>query len=159
MAGLAHLGLGFALKLVAPEAPVVALVAGAEALDILCLPATLFRRGEAFVLAATHSLAASLVWSAAAMGIAAIAGADLRTILVLGLAVFSHWILDFITHPMGAVIGKKPRKPAPPDLPLSFSAVSPKVGLGLYNHSFALSVVFDIGLTVAGVAAYVFRPF
>jgi hypothetical protein len=158
MAGLAHLGIGFALKLAAPEAPLIALVAGAEALDILCLPAMLFRRGEAFVLAATHSLAASLAWSAAAMGIAAIARADLRTILVLGLAVFSHWVLDFITHPMGAVMGKKPRKPIPPDLPLSFSASSPKVGLGLYNRSFALSVIFDIGLTAAGIAAYVFRP-
>jgi hypothetical protein len=159
MAGLAHLGVGFALKLVAPEAPVVALIAGAEALDILCLPAMLFRRGESFVLAATHSLAAALAWSAVAMGIAAIARADLRSIIVLGLAVFSHWVLDFITHPMGAVMGKKPRKPLPPDLPLSFSASSTKVGLGLYNHSFALSVVFDIGLTVAGVAAYVLRPF
>ena len=157
MAGLAHLGVGFALKLVAPEAPVVALVVGAEALDLLCLPAMLFRRGEFFVLATTHSLAASLAWSAVAMGVAAIAKADLRTILVIGLAVFSHWVLDFLTHPMGAVLGKKPRKPLPPDLPLSFSANSPKVGLGLYNHSFALSIVFDIGLTLIGIATFIFR--
>jgi hypothetical protein len=158
MAGLAHLGVGFALKLLAPEAPVVALVVGAEALDLLCLPAMLFRRGESFVLATTHSLAASIAWSVVAMGIAAIAQADVRTILVVGLAVFSHWILDFITHPMGAISGKKPRHPLPPDLPLSFSVHSPKVGLGLYNHSFAFAVSFDIVVTLIGIAAYVFHP-
>jgi hypothetical protein len=155
MAALAHLGIGFALKLVAPEAPLVALLAGAEALDILCLPALLFKRGNAFVLATTHSLAASLAWSAIAMIVAAAARADLRTILVLGLAVFSHWILDFITHPMGAVMGKKPRKPLPPDLPLAFSPSSTKVGLGLYNRSFAVSVIFDVGVTLMGLASYI----
>ena len=56
---------------------------------------------------------------------------------------------------MGAVFGAKPRKPLPPDLLLFFSANSPKVGLGLYNYSFLLSLIFDIGLTLIGIAAYV----
>jgi membrane-bound metal-dependent hydrolase YbcI (DUF457 family) len=152
MAGLAHLGVGFALKWAAPKAPVVALVAGAEALDLLCIPAMLSRQGDFFVLATTHSLAASLLWSAAAIGIAALAKADRRSAIMIGAAVFSHWVLDFITHPMGAIFGGKP---LPPDLPLLFTASSPRVGLGLYNSSYALAVAFDIGLTLAGIAAYV----
>jgi hypothetical protein len=152
MAGLAHLGVGFALKWAAPKVPVAALVAGAEVLDLLCIPAMLSRQGDFFVMASTHSLAASLAWSAAAMGVAAAAKADRRSTIVIGLAVFSHWVLDFITHPMGAVFGGKP---LPPDLPLFFTASSPRVGLGLYNYSYALAMVFDIGLTLAGIAAYI----
>jgi membrane-bound metal-dependent hydrolase YbcI (DUF457 family) len=152
MAGLAHIGVGFAMKWVAPKAPVAALVVGAEVLDLLCIPAMLSRQGDTFVMITTHSLAASLVWSAAAMGIAALAKADRRSAIMIGLAVFSHWILDFITHPMGAIFGGKP---LPPDLPLFFTASSPRVGLGLYNHSYALAVVFDIGLTLLGIAAYI----
>ncbi|MGO8692083.1 MAG: metal-dependent hydrolase [Rectinemataceae bacterium] len=157
MAGLAHIGVGFAISLLAPEAPVLGVVAAAEALDLLCIPAALCRRGSAFVLATTHSLPASIIWSGVAMGVAALAHADLRTILVIGLAVFSHWILDFITHPMGAIMGPKPRRPQPPDLPLGFSPASKKIGLGLYNYSFPVSVVFDLGVTVLGAAAYFLR--
>ena len=159
MAGLAHIGVGFALKLAAPEAPVVALVVSAEALDLLCIPAMLFKRGESFVLRMTHSFLASIIWSVVAMGIAALARADFRTVVVIGFAVFSHWVLDYVTHPMGAIFGEKPRKPLPPDLPLSFSANSRKVGLGLYNHSFAFSLVFDIGVTMIGVALFFLRSF
>jgi hypothetical protein len=93
----------------------------------------------------------AFVWSAAAAGIAALLRGGLRTSLVLGLAVFSHWILDFITHPMGAIFGGRP---LPPDLPLAFSA-SPRVGLGLYNSSYVLAVAFDLGLTLLGTAAYI----
>lgn len=159
MAGLAHLGLGFALTLAAPEAPAAAIVVSSEALDLLCIPALFFKKQGDFILKATHSLAGSLIWTGAAMGIAALTQADLRTILIIGIAVFSHWILDFITHPMGAVMGKKPRSPQPPDLPLTFSRNSKLVGLGLYNNSIVLSYIFDFGITLAGVGLFVYYFF
>src|SRR5512140_901574 len=151
MAGLAHLGVGFAMKWAAPKAPVAALVVGAELLDLLCIPAMLARQSDIFIMVTTHGLAAALIWSALAGGIAAVAKLDLRSSLAIGLAVLSHWLLDFITHPMGAIYGGKP---APPDLPL-LGSLSPKVGLGLYNHSYALALTFDIGVTLLGIAAYV----
>ncbi|PKL10048.1 MAG: hypothetical protein CVV51_00660 [Spirochaetae bacterium HGW-Spirochaetae-7] len=52
---------------------------------------------------------------------------------------------------MGAIFGGKP---LPPDLPLLFAG-SPKVGLGMYNRSYALAIAFDVWLTVAGIASYV----
>jgi membrane-bound metal-dependent hydrolase YbcI (DUF457 family) len=150
MAGLAHIGLGFALKWAGPKAPVIALAAAAEAVDLLCLPASLLG-GDAFVMASTHSLVAGLAWAALAMGIAALCKADRRSTLVIGLAVISHWFLDVLTHPMGAIYPSMKL----PDMPIGLSAGSPRLGLGLYNHSFALAMAFDLGITVLGVGAYV----
>jgi membrane-bound metal-dependent hydrolase YbcI (DUF457 family) len=150
MAGLAHLGVGFAMKWAAPKAPVTALVVGAELLDLLTIPEMLARQSDVFIMVTTHGLAAALIWSALAGRIAALAKLDLRSSLWIGLAVFSHWILDFITHPMGALFADK----ASPDLPL-LGPDSPRVGLGLYNHSYALAMAFDLGVTILGIAAYV----
>ncbi|MBB6481774.1 metal-dependent hydrolase [Spirochaeta isovalerica] len=159
MAGLAHIGVGFALTLAAPEAPAAAIVISAEVLDLLCIPAAFFKDRGSLIFKATHSLAGSLIWTAIAMGITAVLKADLRTVLVIGIAVFSHWILDFITHPMGAVMGEKPRKPQPPDLPLTFSDNSKLVGLGLYNNSVVLSYIVDLGVTLIGIGLFVYYFF
>jgi len=77
---------------------------------------------------------------------------DRRSGIVIGLLVFSHWVIDFITHPMGAIFGGTP---LPPDLPLFFNGSS-KVGLGLYNHSFTIAMVTDIGMLLTGIVIYVF---
>jgi hypothetical protein len=158
MAGIAHVGIGFALKWAAPKAPVIGLLAAAEALDLLTIPLLAVSVGTD-TLPLTHGLFMAVLWSLAAAALAALLRRDARTSLVLGLAVFSHWILDFITHPMGAIFGGEP---LPPDLPIFFAG-SPKVGLGLYNSSYGLAMAFDLGLTIAGIAAYVAfrkrRPF
>ena len=69
----------------------------------------------------SHSLPTALIWSA-------IAGLLYKTIwrvkasnsaaLIVGVAVFSHWILDFIAHPG--------------DLPLYDNTT--KIGLGMWNY-------------------------
>jgi len=150
MAGIAHVGVGFALKWAAPKAPVIGLLVAAEALDLLLIPLLAAPVGTD-TLSLTHGLFMAGVWSMAASALAALFRCDARTSLVIGFAVFSHWILDFITHPMGAIFGGKP---LPPDLPLFFAG-SPKVGLGLYNGSIGLAIVFDVGLTIVGAVAYI----
>ncbi|HUW68749.1 MAG TPA: hypothetical protein VMX33_00820 [bacterium] len=150
MAALAHVGVGLALKWAAPKAPVIALVVAAETLDLMMIP-LLAALANTDAMSLTHGLFMAGVWSIAAVLLAALLRCDARTSLVLGAAVFSHWILDLITHPMGAVFGGSP---LPPDLPLLFAG-SPRVGLGLYNYSYPLAIGFDLGLTVAGVVAYV----
>lgn len=67
----------------------------------------------------THSLVAALGWSAAAaLGYRAWKrAAPSGAVLLVGAAVFSHWVLDFLVHR--------------PDLPLWDDAA--KVGLGLWN--------------------------
>jgi hypothetical protein len=87
-----------------------------------------------------------VVWAVAGFGLAFLLTRDRRTSLVIGLLVLSHWVLDFVSHPMG--MGKE----LPPDLPLLFE-VSPKVGLGLYN-SVVAALITDFGLLTVGSAIY-----
>jgi hypothetical protein len=84
----------------------------------------------------THSLVAALLWSIAA-GVAyryLARSAARRAPLVVGLAVFSHWVLDFIVHR--------------PDLPLYDN--SARVGLGLWNAP-ALAFGLEAGLLFGGI--------
>src|SRR5258705_11302369 len=68
----------------------------------------------------THSLVAALLWSAGAATAYRLVGrpSGFRASLLVGGAVLSHWVLDFVVHR--------------PDLPLYDN--SAKVGLGLWNR-------------------------
>src|SRR4029077_5423878 len=91
----------------------------------------------------SHSLPTALIWSAlAALVYKAIwrAKASNSAALIVGAAVFSHWILDFIAHPR--------------DLPLYDNTL--KVGLGMWNYrdpEFAL----EIALLAGGILVYLAR--
>jgi hypothetical protein len=91
----------------------------------------------------SHSLPTALIWSAvAALGYKAIwrANASNSAAVVVGLAVFSHWVLDFIAHPR--------------DLPLYDNTM--KVGLGMWDYrdpEFAL----EIALLAGGIVLYLTR--
>jgi hypothetical protein len=156
MAGLGHIGFGFAAKPVAPKVHIVVLLIATELIDILWgfFYFTGIDRNRVGTDSSpwSHSLFMSVIWSILAALIAARIYRDHRSGIVVGLLVFSHWVIDFITHPMGAIFGGVP---LPPDLPLFFSGSS-RVGLGLYNHSFAIAVVTDIGMLVTGIVIYFF---
>jgi hypothetical protein len=94
----------------------------------------------------SHSLITAIAWSV----LAAIAYKAVCTrhscphsnsaALIIGVAVFSHWVLDFIAHPR--------------DLPLYDNTW--KVGLGMWNYrdpEFAL----EIALVVGGIVLYLAR--
>ena len=88
----------------------------------------------------THSLVAAVIWSIAAgvLYAALRKGASAVTAgVIIGLAVFSHWITDLIAHG--------------PDLALWFGG--PKVGLGLWN-SLLWTQVVEIGLLLVGGGLY-----
>lgn len=74
----------------------------------------------------SHSLATTLVWSLLA--------ALLWRRAIVGFAVLSHWILDFVTHR--------------PDLPLWPGG--PKAGLGLW-HSVPATVIVESALFALGI--------
>jgi hypothetical protein len=86
----------------------------------------------------SHSLAGALMWSVLFGGLYFAVRRHARNAVILGVAVFSHWILDFITHR--------------PDMPLWFSG-STYVGLGLWN-SLAGTLVVEISIFVVGVIVY-----
>jgi hypothetical protein len=85
----------------------------------------------------SHSLVMSVVWSVAFGGIYFAITRYGRGAVIIGVAVFSHWILDFITHR--------------PDMPLYPGG--PKVGLGLWN-SVGGTVIIESALYIAGVWIY-----
>jgi hypothetical protein len=146
-----HIAVGLAAKPVAPKAPLGALLFSATAIDTLWGVFALtgiesLDFSGASSLHWSHGLFMAVVWSLAGFVIAFLLTRDRRTSLVIGLVVFSHWVLDFVSHPMG--MGKE----LPPDLPLLFEG-SPKVGLGLYN-SLDAALITDFGLLAAGIAIY-----
>jgi len=85
----------------------------------------------------THSLAASLAWSVL-IGICCLRIRK-RESVILGLLVFSHWVLDVISHR--------------PDMPL-WPGSETMLGLGLWN-SVPATIAVECAMLAAGVALYV----
>jgi hypothetical protein len=94
----------------------------------------------------SHSLVAAIFWSlVAALIYKAVCGRQSRYYsksapLIIGLAVFSHWVLDLVAHPLDLAIYDN----------------TWKVGLGLWNYrdpEFAL----EIALLAGGIVLYLTR--
>jgi hypothetical protein len=91
----------------------------------------------------SHSLVAALIWSALAALVYKKfwqAKASNFAALLVGLAVFSHWILDFIAHPRDLAIYDNKWK----------------VGLGLWNYR-DLEFGLEVALLAGGIALYLAR--
>jgi membrane-bound metal-dependent hydrolase YbcI (DUF457 family) len=85
----------------------------------------------------THSLLSVVGWSLLAGLVFWLVHKSWRDAVVVGVAVLSHWVLDFITHR--------------PDLPLWPGG--PVVGLGLWS-SVPGTIVVEVGLFVFGLWLY-----
>ena len=87
----------------------------------------------------SHSLLGVLIWALLFGAVYYFIKKDLKTSLILGALVLSHWILDLITHR--------------PDLPLFLGSDSLLVGLGLWNSIIA-TVIIEGTIFIAGVYLY-----
>ena len=152
-----HLGIGFAAKPVAPKAPLWVLLVATQVLDLLSflfmavgiesmgVTTIDLSRGIQYLTPASvpwsHGLLMSVVWSILAGAIAYLFYRDRRTGIVVGLLVFSHWVLDLIVHL--------------PDLPLLFDG-STLVGLGLWGSGpgLVISGILELVLLTGGIAVY-----
>ncbi len=149
---LGHFAVGFAAKRYAPRASLGTLFLAAQFIDLLW-PLLVLAGIERVRIAPgitvvtpldfehypwSHSLLMVLVWGVLFAAVYFLIRRDRRGGLVLGLAVVSHWVLDWLTHR--------------PDLPLAPGAE--RVGLGLWN-SFAGTLVVELGLFALGVYLYV----
>jgi hypothetical protein len=128
-----HYGVSFAARKVDRTVPLWVLFFAVQLLDVLWAPCVLVgiekvrivpgitasNPLDLYYMPYTHSLVAAVLWScAAAVAYQFVARpASRQAGVVVGFAVFSHWILDFVVHR--------------PDLPLYDN--SAKVGLGLWN--------------------------
>ena len=94
----------------------------------------------------SHGLAASIIWSLLGFGItyAFLSGWPLserkQASLAISLAVFSHFVLDWMVHI--------------PELPL-LGESSPKLGLGLWNN-LPLALTVEASLVIAGFVYYLY---
>jgi hypothetical protein len=129
-----HYGVSFAAKRVSPAIHLWALFIAVQLLDVLWAPFVLLgiervriapgitasNPLDLYYMPYTHSLVAAFIWSVAAFllyRLVARQAPGREASLVVALAVFSHWLLDFLVHR--------------PDLPLYDNTA--KVGLGLWN--------------------------
>ena len=108
----------------------------------------------------SHGLFMSVMWSLAVGLLTSHIYRDRRAGVVIGLVVFSHWVLDFVSHPIPFPSFSWSSwqwsygHPLPPDLPLLFES-SPKVGLGLYNSISAVeATALELGMFILGSAVY-----
>jgi hypothetical protein len=150
MAALVHVAAGFESKPLGKKVPVGLLIAATELLDLLAIGFSLLGVEKNGFCPWSHGLFMAAVWSVLFAALGWLIYRSFRTGVLLGSLVFSHWVIDLITHPMGAVFGGRP---LPPDLPLFFEG-SPRVGLGLYNHSLVTAYVIELGSMLAGLAIY-----
>ncbi len=98
-----------------------------------------------FIFPYSHGLASALAWALLGSGIAWIlarrSSRRNRIVLAIGLAVFSHWLLDLLVHI--------------PELPL-FGAKSTHLGLSLWN-SLPVAMVTEGIIVIGGLVCYQLR--
>ena len=143
-----HYGVSFAAKRVEHSIPLWVLFLAVQWLDVLWAPFVLLgiekvrmvpgitgsNPFDLYYMPYTHSLAAALFWSFACALVYKIVArpSRWRASAIIALAVFSHWVLDFISHR--------------PDLPLYDN--SAKMGLGLWNFpalAFGVEAILLLG--------------
>ncbi|QHW31251.1 permease [Paenibacillus rhizovicinus] len=147
-----HFGLAAAVKAKDTNTPVWALMLGTQLLDVIFVP--LFVTGKETIIAVggdgyggglihanyTHSLAGAVVISLLALWLGWRIWSK-RSGIVIGLVVFSHWLLDLIVHR--------------PDLPIlpGNAGHLPLLGFGLWQHS-AISAALEAAMIAGGFLLY-----
>jgi membrane-bound metal-dependent hydrolase YbcI (DUF457 family) len=149
---IGHYAVGLASKRVAPRVPLAVLIAAPLFLDLLW-PIALLTGLESVRIDPsysavvpldlhdypyTHSLAMALGWSLLFAFVWWVHARDRRAFVVLFLASFSHWVLDWICHP--------------PDMPL-WPGSARRVGLNLWASA-PVTLALEISMMVAALAIY-----
>jgi membrane-bound metal-dependent hydrolase YbcI (DUF457 family) len=156
MEPFAHASIGLMAKPFAPKAPLWALVAATQVPDLLSFAFIAagiehgavtqldFEHGLQYLseqsIPWSHGLFMAVVWSAVVAALALRFSRDRRTSIVVGLMVFSHWLLDFVVYL---------------NIPLFFDN-SQVIGLGLITSGpgLLMGILLEIGLIAGGVAVY-----
>jgi hypothetical protein len=135
---LGHFAVGLAAKPFAPKASLGVLLVATQVPDILFGVFLIVGVATGGATPWDHGLVMTAVWSVIAFAIAFLFSRDLRTGIVVGILVLSHWAGDFIAWDRV--------------LPLAFAG-SPLVGLGLYN-SVVVMIAGDFALFAGAIAIY-----
>ena len=149
---IGHFAVGLASKRAAPRTSLGWLMAAPMALDLL-FPILLvagierasvvpnsdpFLRMSLDAIPWSHSLATSALWSVLGGGIYWLATRYQRGAIVIALGIFSHWLLDAITHT--------------PDMPL-WPGSTTNIGLGLWRSP-AVTIVIEMAMFLGAAWLY-----
>lgn len=149
---IGHFAVSLAAKKAAPKTSLATLIAASQLVDLLWplflligLENVRIHPGNTAVTPLdfynypfTHSLVGALFWSALFGGVYYFRRKLSREAIVVALVVFSHWLLDLLTHR--------------PDLPLAGND-SVKFGLGLWNNVWG-TIIIEFGLFALGAYLY-----
>jgi hypothetical protein len=152
MPAIAHIGIGFAAKKVAPMVPVIFLIIAAEFIEIVFM--ALWAVGiehpptpESPPFSPySHSLIMGVLWSILAGMVTLFISKNDRISWIIGLLVFSHTILDVIASPKTAFY------PTDTGMPVFFD-YSNTIGFGLWRNSLVAGIG-EIGILIAGIVIY-----
>ena len=155
MAGLTHLAIGLASKKITPRISVWILVFCAYLIDILFIIFTIvgleqFTLPDQVITAPwSHSLFMAIIWSVLTTLITLQFLHESRTSIIIGLLVFSHWIIDFISQPMTYVF---PNSASPLLHPFGGAA---SIGLGIWSTEIGV-LLGEFGSLIIGITIYLF---
>jgi hypothetical protein len=150
---LGHHAIALGSKKIAPQIKLGTLIFAAQFLDLLwpiliiagvehvrinsnALP---FLRLDLYDYPISHSLFTSLMWSGLIGGAYYLMNKNIRSALIVGSAVFSHWVLDLVSHS--------------PDLPI-VPGFATMVGLGLWNLTL-VTIFVESGLFIFAIYMYI----
>lgn len=149
---IGHFAVALAAKKAAPKVSLGTLFIAAQFVDLLwpllvliglehvriAVGNTAFTPLDFYDYPISHSLAGALIWSVLFGLFYFLLKKDKKSSIIIAFVVFSHWILDFISHK--------------PDLPLTFGQ-NIFLGLGLWNSVWGTLAV-ELSLFVAGLIIY-----
>lgn len=148
MTPVGHLAVGFATKRVVPKVPLGVLLSASWTLDILYFVFTLagieslenISKPGSVPCSWSHSLVMSVIWSVAVALLVSRIYCNYHTGTIVGLVVFSHWVLDLISWN---------------HLPILFNGSLQIQGLGLFNSMGGGFFAVELGLFIPGVVLYI----
>ena len=151
MSPTGHLAIGFIAKRYTPKTPVFILLIAAYFIDILYFCFIIIGLDTTAASLWSHSLLIALAWSIVTILLTFLISKKIRLGLILGIVVFSHWILDFLVWD---------------DLPTAFNTTN-KIGLGFYNiigfdpsnikfnKAIIIATLLELGLLFFGLLIYI----
>ena len=143
----AHAGMGLVAKKILPDFPTPVFIGAAYLPDILAAPFALLPMLKINHVVWTHGLFMNSLWASLSFLITLIISRNIKLSITMGLLVFSHWILDFLSWPLIFMDAPLP--------PLFDSAVN--VGLGTYSTYKGAVIGEIIGLLFVFLMVYLLK--
>lgn len=155
MPAIAHIGVGFAAKRIAPNISVFYLIIAAELIEIVFFifvaagVENMPLPDEAPFSPYSHGVFMGIIWSGVAAFITFLVSKNKKASIIIGLLVLSHTVLDIIASPKLAFY------PTDTKMPVFFNDYL-SVGLGLFKHK-TIALISEFGFLIAGFIIYLLK--